>query len=230
MGVYNSPFLSLLDDKLILRFIPSSSLLGREKLRQYKEAEGHFRVPCNSKRGTKRRRESGDLEEDPSDGKEGNQPVEGAGIDKDTLKLGNWIKRQRRMHINNELPERRVQALLSIGYSFGPMMPPTKKERLDIQLGLLDELRKSRDLDEAQVQDLNILYSQWERRGKQGLKGKSKRARGSAAGTELTNKHDARWMQNLELLKQYQVSQPTRLPSLTLPFSKYCMPLLIVAY
>ena len=64
------------------------------------------------------------------------------------------------MHTTSKLLPQRAAALRGIGFSFTPGAP-TKDEKLEVQLGLLDTLRKRREVSNAQVNDLNVLYDKW---------------------------------------------------------------------
>mmetsp|Transcript_5713 Transcript_5713/g.12971 ORF Transcript_5713/g.12971 Transcript_5713/m.12971 type:complete len:733 (+) Transcript_5713:57-2255(+) len=163
-----------------------------EQLRNFNQRSGHFRVPCTDKRGTKRPRASGQLQE----------------VDPETVKLGKWVKRQRRQYATNQLPPHRVAALEGIEFDFKPGSA-TKAERLEVQLGLLDTLRKSRELSNAQVQDLNFLYDEWKRRSGERV-AKPVHVQKSQ---DVTTKFDIKWTQNFEQLKQFQIENGhTRVP------------------
>ena len=81
-------------------------------------------------------------------------------MDEETLNLGKWVKCQRRMHTTSKLLPQRAAALERIGFSFAPGAL-TKDEKLEVQLGLLDTLRKRREISNSQVNDLNVLYDKW---------------------------------------------------------------------
>ena len=149
------------------------------ELQRFNEKNGHFRVPSANRRGTKHRRLNEEVEEE-------------------TIKLGKWAKRQRHLSSKNELPPERSVALEQIGFDFKPA-PATKEERLEVQLGLLDALRKQRELSNAQVEDLNFLFDEWKRRANEP---KPK----PAFAKESNNKFDVKWQQSFQLLKQFQVS------------------------
>ena len=114
--------------------------------------------------------------------------------------MGVWAKRQRRQYALGTLPADRVAALKGIDFDFKPGRS-TKKERLAIQLGLLDALRKRRELTNAQVADLNYLYDEWKRRAEEGIKTP---VHGNKLD-DMSNKFNVRWMQKFEELKEFQV-------------------------
>ncbi len=117
--------------------------------------------------------------------------------------MGKWVKRQRRQYTQNQLPQGRQVALEEIGFDFKPGTAPTREERLNIQLGLLDSLRRRRELSNAQVQDLNCLYDEWKRRG---LDRTPKPLLGQD-GRSSTNKFDEKWASNFALLTQFQLKE-----------------------
>eukprot|EP00986_Skeletonema_menzelii_P015422 scaffold11724_cov148-Skeletonema_menzelii.AAC.7 len=165
------------------------------QLKQFHAQSGHFRVPVTEKRGMKRPRASTTNEE----------------LDLETVKLGKWVKRQRRQFATDQLSSDRVAALTEIGFDFKPGNA-SKSERLEIQLGLLDSLRKRRELSNAQVADLNYIYDEWKRRGDEDKVAKPIRVK-KDAGEQ--NKFDVRWMEKFEELKQFQVNNGhTRVPQL----------------
>lgn len=164
------------------------------QLKQFHAQSGHFRVPVTEKRGTKRPRASTATEV----------------LDSETVKLGKWVKRQRRQFATDQLSSERAAALTAIGFDFKPGNA-SKSERLEIQLGLLDSLRKRRELSNAQVADLNYIYDEWKRRGVEDKVAKPIRAKDAGA----QNKFDVRWMEKFEELKQFQVNNGhTRVPQL----------------
>ena len=165
------------------------------QLKQFHAQSGHFRVPVTEKRGTKRPRASTANEV----------------LDADTCKLGKWVKRQRRQFATDQLTPDRVAALTEIGFDFKPGNA-SKGERLEIQLGLLDSLRKRRELSNAQVADLNFIYEEWKRRGDEDKVAKPIHAKKEA---DATNKFNIRWMEKFEELKRFQVHHGhTRVPQL----------------
>lgn len=165
------------------------------QLKQFHAQSGHFRVPVTEKRGMKRPRAS-----------TGNEV-----LDAETVKLGKWVKRQRRQFTTDQLSSDRVAALTEIGFDFKPGNA-SKGERLEIQLGLLDSLRKRRELSNAQVADLNYIYDEWKRRGDEDKVAKPIRVKKDAAEQ---NKFNIRWMEKFEELKQFQASNGhTRVPQL----------------
>ncbi len=74
------------------------------QLKQFHAQSGHFRVPVTEKRGMKRPRAS-----------TGNEV-----LDAETVKLGKWVKRQRRQFTTDQLSSDRVAALTEIGFDFKP--------------------------------------------------------------------------------------------------------------
>lgn len=138
-----------------------------------------------SNSGTKRPRESGKLESAP---------------DPELVKLGKWVKRQRRHYAIDKLPPERLSALKEINFEFKPGNA-TKEERISVQLGLLDALRKRRELSNAQVADLNFLYDEWKRRAEEGVT-VPVHVQNSEEGK---NKFDLKWMQKFEELKDFKV-------------------------
>lgn len=172
-----------------------------EQLKQFHNRSGHFRVPVSEKRGTKRPRASTTNEV----------------LDHDTVKLGKWVKRQRRQYATDQLPADRVAALTEIGFDLKPGNI-TKVERLEIQLGLLDSLRKRRELSNAQVADLNFLYDEWKRRGEEDKRGKPINVKRDNTFDNSQNKFDVRWMEKFDELKQFQMDHGhTRVPQLNKP-------------
>eukprot|EP00574_Skeletonema_japonicum_P003827 CAMPEP_0201722396 /NCGR_PEP_ID=MMETSP0593-20130828/6793_1 /ASSEMBLY_ACC=CAM_ASM_000672 /TAXON_ID=267983 /ORGANISM="Skeletonema japonicum, Strain CCMP2506" /LENGTH=692 /DNA_ID=CAMNT_0048213349 /DNA_START=38 /DNA_END=2116 /DNA_ORIENTATION=- len=165
------------------------------QLKQFHAHSGHFRVPVTEKRGMKRPRASTANEV----------------LDAETVKLGKWVKRQRRQYTTDQLSSDRIAALTEIGFDFKPGNA-SKEERLEVQLGLLDSLRKRRELSNAQVADLNYIYDEWRRRGDEDKVAKPIRAKKDA---EAQNKFNVRWMEKFEELKQFQASHGhTRVPQL----------------
>lgn len=141
-------------------------------------------VPCSDTQGTKRPRDDDGREEEIT-------------IHPDTVRLGKWVKRQRRLYITKKLQPERLEALKEIEFDLKPGAA-TKEERLEVQLGLLDALRKRRELSKAQVQDLDQLAEEWKRRATEPVYGQ----RGQGGG----NKFDLKWAHHFEQLKQFQVS------------------------
>lgn len=166
----------------------------RQQLQNFKERTGHFRVPSTERSPKKARTSVG--EEEGGDGAAPGGGGEGtptrAAEDPETIQLGKWLKRQRRLYSTSQLPANRVAALQAIGFDFqaGHM---TKGEKLKIQLGLLDQLRRSRELTQAQVEDLNGLYDEWKRRGTERL-GRN----GKGYSADPSNKFNIKWAQNCE--------------------------------
>lgn len=169
----------------------SSSL--RQQLKTFKETKKHLRVPASTERGTKRPRAAGEE------------------VDEETAKLGKWVKRQRRAFSTGKLAPERKAALDEIGFDFSPGAA-SKDERLAVQLGLLDELRKRRELSNAQVQDLNFLHGEWSRRGQEQI---SKPVLGAAKGStgKGGNKFNIKWQESFEQLKEFSIKNGhTRVP------------------
>lgn len=166
-----------------------------EQLKQFHAQSGHFRVPVSDKRGTKRPRASTANEV----------------LDLETVKLGKWVKRQRRQYSTDQLTADRVLALTEIGFDFKPGNA-SKVERLEIQLGLLDSLRKRRELSNAQVADLNFIYDEWKRRGEEDKVAKPIHIK---RDSDSHNKFNIRWMEKFDELKQFQLENGhTRVPQL----------------
>ena len=166
-----------------------------EQLKQFNSHSGHFRVPVSEKRGTKRPRASTANEV----------------MDLDTVKLGKWVKRQRRQYATDQLSTDRVAALTEIGFDFKPGNA-SKTERLEIQLGLLDSLRKRRELSNAQVADLNFIYDEWKSRGEEDTVAKPIHVK---RDSDAHNKFNIRWMEKCDELKQFQIENGhTRVPQL----------------
>lgn len=151
--------------------------LSREKLKIFKQTSGHLRVPFDDNRPRKNPR---------------------AAYDPETLQLGKWVKRQRRQYALKQLSQDRIEALEKIGFSFNPGNP-TKEEKIEIQLGLLDSLRKRPELTKVQVADLDFVYDQWKGRAKE----RAPKPIGAARGE---NKFDAKWTAMFEQLKEFRVS------------------------
>lgn len=161
-----------------------------ELLKQFYAHSGHFRVPCAAaKRGTKRNRENDEISQT-------GEP------DEETIKLGKWVKRQRSQFASNTLPSDRVEKLKEIGFDFKPGKA-SKEERTEIQLGLLDSLRKRRELSNAQVADLNFLYDEWKRRAKSN-NNEPVFGRVPPLGS-LPNKFHLKWERQYEKLKAFKV-------------------------
>lgn len=161
-----------------------------EQLKQFHAHSGHFRVPCTAvQRGTKRTREN--------DESNHTEP------DEETIKLGKWVKRQRSQFASNSLPPDRVEKLEEIGFDFKPGKV-SKEERTEIQLGLLDALRKRRELSNAQVADLNFLYDEWKRRADSNnyepVFGRLPQL------SSPPNKFHLKWERQYEKLKEFKVS------------------------
>lgn len=156
-----------------------------EQLKQFHAHSRHFRVPYTNQRGTKRPRENAKF----------NTSAE---TDQETIKLGKWVKRQRSLYAANTLSSDRVERLHEIGFQFKPGKS-SKKERTEIQLGLLDALRKRRELSNAQVADLNFLYDEWKRRAE------SNSSEPVNAKVAVDNKFHIKWTKNFEKLKQFKV-------------------------
>jgi hypothetical protein len=160
-----------------------------EQLKKWYAQSGTFRVPCKINRGKKRSR----------DGNAVDHP------DEETLKLGGWVKRQRSYYASGTLSPERIERLNSIGFEFTPSRP-SKDERSEIQLGLLDTLRKNSVLSAAQVADLNYLYDHWKRCAETGS---NRPAFGSNPGTAsalTTNtKHANKWAVQFEKLKEFKL-------------------------
>lgn len=161
-----------------------------EQLKQFYAHSGHFRVPCTAvQRGTKRTREN--------DESNHTEP------DEETIKLGKWVKRQRSQFASNSLPPDRVEKLEEIGFDFKPGKV-SKEERTEIQLGLLDALRKRRELSNAQVADLNFLYDEWKRRADSNnyepVFGRLPQL------SSPPNKFHLKWERQYEKLKEFKVS------------------------
>ena len=79
-------------------------------------------------------------------------------------------------------------------------------------MGLLDELRKRRELSNAQVQDLNFLHGEWSRRGLDQI---SKPVLGAAKGStgKGGNKFNIKWQESFEQLKEFSIKNGhTRVP------------------
>ena len=158
----------------------------------FKETKKHLRVPASTERGTKRPRAAGEE------------------VDEETAKLGKWVKRQRRAFSTGKLAPERKAALDEIGFDFSPGAA-SKDERLAVQLGLLDELRKRRELSNAQVQDLNFLHGEWSRRGDQISKPVLGAAKGSTG--KGGNKFNIKWQESFEQLKEFSIKNGhTRVP------------------
>ena len=157
-----------------------------EQLKKFHTQTGHFRVPYKiNPKGNKKRPHS-----------EANDP------DEETLKLGGWVKRQRSQYTSDALSADRIEKLQSIGFKFKPGRQ-SKDERTELQLGLLDALRNRRELNIAQVADLNYLYDHWKRRAETGS---TAPAFGNAGRAPLTyNKHDNKWTENFEKLKEFKL-------------------------
>lgn len=166
-----------------------------DELKQFHAQSGHFHVPVSEKRGTKRPRASAANEE----------------LHPDIIKLGKWVKRQRRQYATEQLSADRVAALTEIGFDFKPGNA-TKGERLDIQLNLLDALRKRRELSNSQIADLNFLYDEWKRRGEEDKVAKPLHVK---RDSDAQNKFQIKWLEKFEQLKQYQEENGhTRVPQL----------------
>jgi hypothetical protein len=161
-----------------------------EQLKQFYANSGHFRVPCNAvQRGTKRTREND----------ESNHTSE---PDEETTKLGKWVKRQRSQFASNALSPDRVERLEQIGFDFKPGKV-SKEERTEIQLGLLDALRKRRELSNAQVADLNFLYDEWKRRAESN---NYEPVFGRVPPlSSLPNKFHLKWERQYQKLKEFKV-------------------------
>ncbi|KAL9190124.1 hypothetical protein ACHAXT_007335 [Thalassiosira profunda] len=156
-----------------------------EKLRAFKAQSGHLRVPFADNRPRK-------------------NPHPRAAADDETIQLGKWVKRQRRAHSQGKLSQERVEALEEIGFSFKPGNA-TKEEKIEIQLGLLDNLRKRRELTNAQVADLDYLYEEWKARANERA---PKPVHAKAGG-----KFSAKWQMSYDQLKEFQAQNGhTRVP------------------
>ena len=146
-----------------------------EQLKQFHARSGHFRVPY--KQGTKRSHNDAATE-----------------IDKETLQLGSWVKRQRSSYASDTLRSDRVDRLKSINFDFKPGRQ-TKNERAKVQLALLDGLRRRRELNAAQVADLDRLYDEWKCRAESN----------SYTSVNHNNKHAINWANNFEKLKDFKL-------------------------
>lgn len=155
-----------------------------EQLKKFHIQSGHFRVPYKiNNKGTKRPRDANDPDEE-------------------TLKLGTWVKRQRSHYASDMLSAERVEKLNSIGFVFKPGRQ-TKNQKLEVQLGLLDALRKRNELNASQIADLNYLYDEWKRRGE--TNSSSIAFGNSSLGSSSNNKHDNKWANNFEKLKAFKL-------------------------
>ncbi|KAL3776829.1 hypothetical protein HJC23_011159 [Cyclotella cryptica] len=161
-----------------------------EQLKQFHANSGHFRVPCAAaQRGTKRTRENEEI-------------IQTSEPDEETIKLGKWVKRQRSQFASNALPSDRVEKLKEIGFDFKPGKA-SKEERTEIQLGLLDALRKRRELSNAQVADLNFLYDEWKRRAESN---NNEPVFGRLPPlASLPNKFHLKWERQFEKLKEFKL-------------------------
>ena len=154
----------------------------------FHEKYGHFRVPMLKERGTKRPRASSKFEGE---------------IDEETIKLAKWVKRQKCHYMANNLRPERVAALEDIGFDFKPGNA-TKQERVNIQLGLLDQLRKRRELSNVQVADLNYLYDEWKRRA-EAPRAPRKPVHETKSADAAKKTHDGKWDAKFNTLVQFQV-------------------------
>lgn len=161
-----------------------------EQLKAFHAGSGHFRVPLSLERGTKRPRAS----------------VEHENLDSETVKLGKWVKRQRTLQKKGELDPKRFKMLTEIGFDFNPGHS-TRNERLEIQLGMLDSLRKRREFTNAQVADLTYLYNEWKRRGEENESSVQNPNSISVFASE-SGKHADKWAANFEKLKAFKVNRP----------------------
>jgi len=157
-----------------------------EQLKAFHAGSGHFRVPLSLERGTKRPRAS----------------VEHENLDSETVKLGKWVKRQRTLQKKGELDPKRFKMLTEIGFDFNPGHS-TRNERLEIQLGMLDSLRKRREFTNAQVADLTYLYNEWKRRGEENESSVQNPNSISVFASE-SGKHADKWAANFEKLKAFK--------------------------
>ncbi|KAL3773517.1 hypothetical protein ACHAWO_000513 [Cyclotella atomus] len=156
-----------------------------EQLKKWHAQSGNFRVPYKINLGKKRSRDGNAV--DP---------------DEETIKLGGWVKRQRSLYASGSLPAERTEKLNSIGFEFTPSRQ-SKDERIELQLGLLDALRKNSALNASQVADLNYLYDYWKHRAETG----SNRPAFGNPGTALAsnNKHANKWAVQYEKLKEFKL-------------------------
>jgi hypothetical protein len=156
-----------------------------EQLKKWHAQSGNFRVPYKINLGKKRSRDGNAV--DP---------------DEETIKLGGWVKRQRSLYASGSLPAERTEKLNSIGFEFTPSRQ-SKDERIELQLGLLDALRKNSALNASQVADLNYLYDHWKHRAETG----SNRPAFGNPGTALAsnNKHANKWAVQYEKLKEFKL-------------------------
>lgn len=126
-------------------------------------------------------------------------------MDEEVLKLGSWVKRQRTSYTSNTLSADRIQKLTSIGFNFKPGRP-TKEEKTQTQLELLDTLRNRPELNAAQVADLDYLYEEWKRRAETNSRvtsvSNTKKSTLSPQSVlaATSSKHDEKFNANLEKL------------------------------
>ena len=163
-----------------------------QQLKRFHAQFKHFRVPYKTtQRGEKRTRDAFDMDEEVS-------------------KLGSWVKRQRTSYTSNTLSADRIQKLTSIGFNFKPGRP-TKEEKTQTQLGLLDTLRNRPELNAAQVADLDNLYEEWRRRAESNssVTSSNKKMPGlSQSGLAANpNKHDEKFNGNLHKLIEFKESR-----------------------
>jgi hypothetical protein len=155
-----------------------------EQLKEYHAQSGHFMVPYRITGGKKRPRDS----DDP---------------DEETLRLGGWVKRQRMKYASDTLSSDRVDKLKSIGFKFNVGVK-SKRERLDVQLGLLDSLRKRTELSVAQVADLDFLYDEWKRRAETNST-KPLFANVAPGSLSADNTHVTKWRNTFKKLKEFKL-------------------------